>query len=41
MATGSGILRLWDRWHDRSDPVAAPKDVFSGTLAVSLFGRSS
>jgi len=30
----------WDLWRERPDRAAAPKDAFSGTLAVSLLGRS-
>jgi len=31
----------WERWRERPDRVAGPQDAFSGTLAVSLLGRSS
>ena len=30
----------WERWRERPDRVTAPRDAFSGTLAVSLLGRS-
>ena len=30
----------WERWRERPDRAAAPKAAFSGTLAVSLLGRS-
>ena len=30
----------WERWRERPDRAPAPKDAFSGTLAVSLLGRS-
>jgi serine/threonine-protein kinase len=30
----------WERWSERPDRVAAPRVAFSGTLAVSLHGRS-
>ncbi len=30
----------WERWRERPDRAVAPKDAFSGTLAVSLLGRS-
>ena len=30
----------WDLWRERPDRAVAPKDAFSGTLAVSLVGRS-